>query len=156
VLVVQVGGLRAASRWLECKDLAGAEYGEQGRPTRPQLDAAVEALGAAAHTVNDVAERHRAVRAAEAATRATLCTVPSLTAQLSLDDVECALRTLADLWNSGDLGSGSDPYDVLSKRQRKVADWVAALVADEHADDPDDGGRADEHPHELGDYTDVQ
>ena len=71
VLVVQVGGLRVASGWLHCKDLAGAEYGQDLQPTRPQLDAAVEALEVAARTVNEVVERHRAVRAADAATRAS-------------------------------------------------------------------------------------
>lgn len=151
VLVVEVGGLRAASWWLACKDLASAEY-EDGVPNRPQLDAAVEALDAAATTINALVEQHRTVRAAEAATQATLCTIPSLTAQLSLAEVECALRTLADLWN------GDDPHDVLTKRQRKIADWVAALAA-EPADEPDDDAATDppgEHPHEHGDYPGVQ
>lgn len=152
VLVVEVGGLRAASRWLACKDLARAEY-EDGVPSRPQLDAAVEALDFAATTINALVEQHRTVRAAEAATRATLCTIPSLTAQLSLAEVECALRTLAEVWN------GDDPHDVLTKRQRRIADWVAALAAAEQAGEPDDDDATDppgEHPHEHGDYSDVQ
>jgi hypothetical protein len=135
VLVVQVGGLRVASRWLDWKDLASAEYGQDGQPTRPQLDAAVEALDVTAWTVNQVVEQHRAVRAADAAARTTLTTIPSLTGQLRLADVECALRTLADLWNGADLGDAGDPHDVLSTRQRQVAETVCALVAAEHERD---------------------
>jgi hypothetical protein len=138
VLVVQVGGLRVASRWLDWKDLAGAEYGQDGQPTRPQLDAAVEALEVTARTVNQVVEQHRMVRAADAATKATLTTIPSLAGKLSLADVECALRTLADLWNGADLGDAGDPRDVLSSRQRQVAETVCALVAADHEKDHTD------------------
>lgn len=143
VLVVVVGGLRLASHRFTARELATGDTDEDGEPTVPQIDAAIEALASAARVVNHVVERHRAVRAADVAARTTLCVVPSLASQLSLADAECALRTLADLWD------GDDPHDVLSTRQREVADRVAALAAAEDAeqmDDIEDGdGPTDEH-----------
>jgi hypothetical protein len=134
VLVVVVGGLRLASRWLTADELATFDADEDGEPKVSQVDAAVEALESAARVVNDVVERHRAVRAADVAARTTLCVVPSLASRLSLADAECALRTLADLWD------GRDPHDVLSTRQREVADRVAALAA---ADDAEEVGETE-------------
>jgi hypothetical protein len=146
VLVVEIGGLRAASRWLTGTDLATADYGEGGRAARPQLDAAVEALGTAADTVKGLVEQHRLVRAADAATQATLCTIPSLTARLNLADVECALRALGTLWADGQLADAG---------HRAVAGQLAALITDEHPHGHQAGAPA-EHPHDYGDYSDTQ
>jgi len=136
VLVVEVGRMRLASRWLDDGDLA--TYDEDGphQPKVTQIDAAVEALESAARIVNDMVERHRlamatAVAAANPFQRGLLALFPPA-------DVETALLTLADLWiNTG----GADPHDVLSAHQREVASRIAAVAAGEDpSDDADAAG----------------
>ena len=136
VLIVEVGRMRLASRWLDDGDLA--TYDEDGphQPKVTQIDAAVEALESAARIVNDMVERHRlamatAVAAANPFQRGLLALFPPA-------DVETALLTLADLWiNTG----GADPHDVLSAHQREVASRIAAVAAgEEPSDDADAAG----------------
>jgi hypothetical protein len=71
VVVVDLAGVRLASRWLEADHLTGYEYDHDRRATKPQLDAAIEALSTTAGVVNAVVERHRVARAAGAIAVAT-------------------------------------------------------------------------------------
>ncbi len=52
---------------------------------------------------------------------------PTLADRLDADELDCALRTLADLAQH----PGYDPHDVLSERQKDVAELVVSLVGAE-------------------------
>lgn len=125
VLVVEVSGVRIASRWLDDDDLADrGDTDSRGFGIRPQIDVAVEALGTAAREVNDLVERHRRVRASDAAA-AAVASLGGLAAQLAAEfgpaGIETAVHTLAELW--ADPGNGA----ALSRVQRRVGERAMAL-----------------------------
>jgi hypothetical protein len=127
VLVVEVGRLRLASRFIEADDLARRYHADEVTPVT-QLEAAVDALYNAAAAVNAMVEEHRLVRATDQAT-AAVSALGGLAGQLTPDELECALVTLAELWTGTSL-------EDLSGVQHDVADdLVASLLPDDEDQD---------------------
>ncbi|MEV0135763.1 DUF6205 family protein [Dactylosporangium sp. NPDC050688] len=123
VLVLFIAGTRLATHRIQATDFAAYTTDPAGNPDKLQIDAVIETLATAARQLNTILDNYRTAQLAAQLTAPTGpgTSTAGLAGQLSPDDIETALHTLAEL------ATGANWNADLSTAQRTVAITIAHL-----------------------------
>ncbi len=131
VLRVDVGGERLVSPFLDAGDLVHIDRAVLETNTVPQDEIAAQALTVMATEINDMVEQHRRA-VATAAAQHTVWNLGPLAGQLGPQDIETALRTLAEIVveRKGQLAYYPPSNDLVASREAVANRLAGFLIAE--------------------------